>query len=377
MWERYRRYREVERRIREVIAHPNMSSAFKRQRVADLYNDFWEHTDHPLGPNGCELRSFDGLREASRGDSHRSGFDLSRILRASLERVLRGVINQTIGRALTRAGIDAGDIVAELAPALVNAFDLSGRIDLEASWAQLWVYPAERERESLRIVGAKTRPALRVARALSNAPNPAAYGLGRNLERIDAVLRPILQLISRLLNNPEKLLRDALRGQLDLGQLRLRNLGDLTTQAEAFVNGLSELIDSNGVNCRNTSRRDGNYLELERRCKREIYFEAMAGPRERLSGHLWQDSHEVFPVSLINVMVLPETSKVFLRHHALFFDGKAKVRFRVDFKDVLKAALEDAAKRMLRKALEKIRDRLTPDELRRFMDWLDVLVPGQ
>ncbi len=285
--------------------------------------------------------------------------------------MLEGVLRRTIGPIIDLLHLDSADIIETGAAAFVDKLSIQGTIHLEATWAQLWVYPADRKDESLRLIDSKSRPALGVAVRIAGAVNPSSFGVGEHFKALDAELSPVLELIERLYDDPAGLVEDYIQGQYQLPDVNLR---EARSAASRLLSGLENLADSpgSGMTCPPATRtKVGDRQSIKRVCARTIYFGLLSGPERPVVGPDWPGAIEIYPVASINVHVLPQTSEVFLKHHGLFYTGQVELSYRTDIDAVLKEALEETARAMLKKAIERITDRLkslAPDELKSFWE---------
>ena len=367
----YQRVRRLRMRIRRIV-NGDLSGEEKTERIQTLLDDFWNEVALPLGPNGLRYdgTTRSGYVETSRGAQYGSDFDLSDLLKKAVGRVLATVVNATFGFVLRRVGIDAGEIIGDSAAAFVGALDLSGHLYLESAWSQLWVFPVDRANEARAFIDGKSRPALRVATRIADAPSPQSFAAGAQLDRLDAEIAPILNLLSRMWNEPGALVRDLLTGQFNPDDVSAPSPREIQSAVSRLVTAIEDLASAEGLRCDSQRTPAGNRIVLRRTCVRTIYFELLAGPERPVVGPAWPGAIEIFPVAAINVFVLPESSDVFLKHHGLFYHGSLEASYRTDLENVLKQALESLARTLLQKVVDKIRDALTPDALRDLIDSL-------
>jgi len=376
MWEQARRLAELRERIRGIVRDPDLSGEEKTRRIRELLDQHWTKVALPLGPRGLRYDHSTKRRfaETIRGPSsaYVTHADIAGILRDSARRLLETVVNATLGHALNWVGIDAGEILSTGASTFVDKLDIRGAVHAEATWSQLWVYPVDQADASKRLIDSKVRAALLVALRVADAVDPRAFGGGDELRRIDAQIAPVLGLLRRLFQEPKKLLLDILTGQFDPSKVTLPDPGAIRSAASRIKSGIEDLVAMGGpgMACTRTRTQAGNREALRRACARTVYFGLFSGPERFVVGPNWPGAIELYAVEVIDVQVLPESSEVFLKHHGLFYTADLEVSYRTDLEAVLKEALEETARAMLRKTAEKVRDALTPEKLKDFLEWL-------
>lgn len=380
MWEQERRAAELRERIRAIVDDRNLSGEEKTRRIRELLDAAWDRVARPLGPDGLHYDATTQRRylKTTRGPTRppTTHADLSTVLRDSATAVLRTVVNATLGAVLAELGVDIAEVVATGTATFIDKLAISGNVHVEATWSQLWVYPADKKEESRRLIDAKKTPARKVAVRVANAADPDSFGAGDQLGRIGAELGPVLNLVTRLLREPKKLALDVLTGKFDPTSMHLPDPHEIASAVSRLISGIENLAEGpgTGMTCPPTTRTtNGNRTTIKRACARTIYFGLLSGPDRPVVGPAWPGAIEIHSVALINAQVLPQTSEVFLEHHGLFYTGSVEASFRTDLQAVLKEALEATARAMLDKAIDQVKDALKSaavDRVKAFWDWL-------
>lgn len=371
LWRRYRGHKHFVEEVKHII-DGDASVELIRLYIKALWERFYADIDTPLGPGGL-LYGRDNVREYaedSRTHEYSGEKDVSALLARTVQAVVAEIVNQTFGRLLRRLGLDAGEVLGDAVAAFIQALEVRGSIKMTSSYAQRWLFPVDRAREARQFITSKVAPANRVACAVASAPAPEAFAVGDYIESIEEELQPLFDLIGQLLSNPERVLRDALTQPGGPQLPPLPSAARITDAANAVVRSILELGSIKGVNCVPTRQASGNRVVYSGTCSRSIYFVPVAGPEREMPGHYWTSSHEVYPIDIINVMVLPESSEIFLRHLALFYALETNASHRTDLPEVLKNAVEALVRTLFQRMLDKIRERVVPQQLRDFLDWM-------
>ncbi len=323
--------------------------------VREIQTRIFGTTDHPLGLGGPTVTP-DNINRYGKHVCGRSGdvqVDFSEALKAVIGRALDAIVTATLGR-LGIAGLTSfGSNVAE---AFVNNLNLSGTYSLTGEVKELWMYSGQIDRPQ-RFFLSKCRRAEDTSYDLTNALNVRTIQSLELALDLVATVNQLLQLVRDALSQPGDVF-----GRLISGNLQVSGLSGVTPQqaagaARQLYEDLERIGDRGGLQRTATKLPTATDRTLEISWERHVKFIALAGPDG--VGHLPYHRQEIYPVDLINTVVVPPGSNYFLRW--LYLDYSSHLRGSVtdNFEDAIKRALEQAITATFNEAIDKIKDDIT------------------